>query len=155
MPGRGRGNTHMGSLRTLAFAALLLAACGTEPDEPELQGSYSIAYDPARLTSATLNCDRLLTYAILGMNDLGDFDLSFNVVDDCSRSGGGYSFFGVLRLGSYVRHGNELTFTPDSATYPVFSGILDGEFVDFTLPPAIGNLAPGDFDIRVGPRHPY
>ena len=145
----------MQSLRILSLGALFLAACGTEPDEPGLQGSYSVAYDPARLTSATLNCDRLLTYTILGMNDLGDFDLSFNVIDDCSRAGGGYTYFGVLKLGTYTRQGNELAFTPDSAMSPAFTGVIDGEYVTLTLPPAIGNLASADVEIRVGPRHPY
>jgi hypothetical protein len=114
-----------------------------------------VAYDPARLTSATLSCDRLLTYTILSMNTLGDFDLSFNYIDDCSRSGGGYSYFGVLKLGTYTRQGNELAFTPDSAAAPAFIGIIDGVYVNLTLPPAVGNLAPTDIDIRVGPRHPY
>jgi hypothetical protein len=145
----------MRALGILPVAGLLLGACGTEPDEPELQGSYSVAYDPARLTSATPNCDRLLTYTILSMNEQGDFDLSFNVIDDCSRGGGGYSYFGVLKLGTYTRHGSELAFTPDSATYPAFTGLIDGEFVRITLPPAIGNLAPVDVDIRAGPRHSY
>ena len=139
-------------LRQLA-PVLLLAAC-TDPDEG-LQGSYSVAYDPPRLTSATLECDRLLTYLILDMNDQGDFDLSFNVVDDCTRGGGGYSDSGVTMVGTYSREWQALSFTPEPASAPVFSGTVEGDYVRLVIPPSLGNLAPTEIEVRAGPRHPY
>jgi hypothetical protein len=131
-----------------------LSACGTEPDDAPLAGMYVGDYEPSRLVSTTLDCDRLVSYALLAVNTLEDFDLSLSVTDDCSRAGGGFAFFEVLKLGKYTRQGSTLVFTPDSEPTAEFNGELEGEFVRLTLPPGFGNLAPNQVELRVGPRSP-
>ncbi len=73
------------ALRTSVIASALIAGRGTEPEEALLEG-YAASYDPPLVGAATVNCDRLISYAILAVNALGDFDLSINVIDDCSRA---------------------------------------------------------------------
>jgi hypothetical protein len=117
----------------LGAAGALLTACGTDPTtapEELLQGSYGAQYDPPLAAGATTNCDRSIPHAVLGVNDLGDFDLSVNTIDDCTRAGGGFEFSEVLHLGSYTRQGALLSFTPDSASAPLFTGTLEGNSSD-------------------------
>jgi hypothetical protein len=139
---------------SLALLALVLGSCSAEPEEQFIRGNYSVEYDPLRLVSATGNCDRLISHAVLSMNELGDFDLSVNVVDDCTRAGGGYDFSEVLKLGDYQLEGTRLSFTPDSASTPLFTGMVDGDFIQLSLPPAVG-VAIIDVELRVGPRIPF
>jgi hypothetical protein len=89
------------------------------------------------------------------MSSIGEFDLSINVVDDCTRGGASFTFFEVLKLGRYTRVGTALAFIPDGETAEAFTGTLEGEYVRLTLPPSVGALAPTDVELRVGPRHPY
>lgn len=132
----------------------LVVSCGTEPGDASIQGSYSTAYDPPRLVSATVNCDRLVSYAILSLNDRGDFDLSVNIIDDCSRVGGGYTYAEVLTLGHYTRRGSSLTFREDGPGGATFEGSVADAYIDLALPPSVG-VAPVDTDLRVGPRQPF
>jgi hypothetical protein len=134
--------------------SLLGGGCGTGPEDRLLEGSYVASYDPPLVGYATLNCDRLITYAFLAVNSLGGFDLSISVTDDCSRVGGGLSSFEVLKLGTYTRHGATLSFTPDRETASVFTGHLEGEYVRLTLPAEFEALAPNDLELLVGPRLP-
>jgi hypothetical protein len=140
----------------LAVLALVLGSCGTEPEPEEqtIRGSYDIAYEPDRLVGMVGNCDRLLDYAALSMNEVYDFNLLMNTVDDCSRIQGGITFGQVLIMGKYTLEGTQFSFTPDEATAPLFLGALDGEFVDLSLPPAVG-LTTTHVDLRVGPFEPY
>jgi hypothetical protein len=133
-------------------SVILLAFCGTEPEpEPQtIRASYGVLYDPNLLVSATENCDRLISHAVLSMNELRDFDLSINVVDDCSRIGGGFSFSEVYKQGDYMLQGTQLSFTPDSATAPLFTGTLDGEFIQLSIPSDLG-VAALDVNLRLGP----
>jgi hypothetical protein len=101
-----------------------------------------------------VNCDRLISHAVLSVNEQGDFDLSVNVIDDCSRAGGGFSFSEVLHLGSYTRQGTILSFTPDAASAPLFTGTMEGDYIRLTLPPET-DVASLDVEIRVGPREPF
>jgi hypothetical protein len=82
-------------------AVVGLTACGTEPDQRLFEGTYAAVYEPPQLISATSTCDRLVSHVLLSVNALGDFDLSINVTDDCSRTGGGFAFFEVLKVGKY------------------------------------------------------
>jgi hypothetical protein len=135
-------------------AALLLGGCGTGPDEGLLDGSCSVTYEPPLVASATENCDRLVSHALLAVNTRGDFDLSINVVEDCSRVGSGFTFSEVLKLGTYTRRGNTLSFTPDGESAPAFTGELEGAYIRLTLPPAVGALSYVDVQILLGPRAP-
>lgn len=141
---------------TLFAAGALLVACGTDPSAAEelLQGTYGAEYDPPIAAGATVNCDRSIPHAVLSMNDQGDFDLSVNTIDDCTRAGGGFNFSEVLHLGTYTRQGTLLSFTPDSASAPLFTGTLEGEFVRLTLPPEAG-VANIELELLVGPREAF
>lgn len=142
------------ALRTLVIASALISGCATEPEEALIEGTYAASYDPPLVGTATVNCDRLIAYAFLAVNTLGDFDLSINVMDDCRRAGGGLSFFEVLKLGTYSRLGRTLSFTPDGEATPAFMGQLEGEYVRLTLPAEFEALAPSDLELQVGPRSP-
>jgi hypothetical protein len=126
----------------LTLAALVSAACGTHTEPiPEPADSYAAEYDPGVLIYATVNCDRLLTHALLAMNRLGDFDLSINIIDDCSRSGGGYGYGEVLILGTYTWADSTLQFTPATGGTGPFSGTFDSDSVRLTLPARTDSLA--------------
>ena len=128
-----------------------LGGCGTDADEDLLEGVYTAEYEPPRLISTSLGCSRLISRAFLGVSDRGDFDLSINVIDDCSAGGGDFSFFEVLRLGTYFRQGTALEFRPQSGS-DVFGGTLEGEFIRLRLPPSFGQLATEELEFLVGPR---
>jgi hypothetical protein len=150
----GRTRTRVVAILGL-LTILQLAACGTGPDEHPLQGYYSASWEPSQLVSATVTCDRLVSHVLLAMSSLGEFDLSINAVDDCTRGGASFTFFEVLKLGKYTREGSVLAFTPDGEAPAAFTGTLEGEYVRLTLPPSVGALAPTDVELRVGPRTPY
>lgn len=140
----------------LAVLALVLGSCGTEPEPEEqtIRGSYDVVYEPNRLVGMVGHCDRLVSYADLSMNEVHDFRLLMNTVDDCTRIQAGINFGQVLILGKYTLQGTQFSFTPDEATEPLFAGTMDGEFVDLSLPPAAG-LTTTSVDLRVGPFEPY
>lgn len=145
------------ALESLAVLSLVAFACddATGPPDPG-DASYAVVYDPGRLVYATVNCDRLLTHAVLslGRRDRG-FGLSINVVDDCSRAGGGFAFWEVLILGHYSVADTLLTFMPESSGTPQFSGAFDADYVRLTLPPRSDSLAPTPIAVELGPRVPF
>ena len=144
-----------------ACVALLLGgalACDHATDPPDPGGaSYSVEYAPGKLVSATVNCDRLISHAVLslGRPPTRGFDLSVNVVEDCSRAGGGFAYWEVLILGHYAVGGTQLTFTPDSAATPAFLGSYDFTHVNLTLPVRPDSLAPTPVDVTLGSRSPF
>lgn len=140
-------------LRRYLFAPVVIfvAACSTEPNPQDVPGTYGVTYDPPLLASATLTCDRLIPHAVLSMTQLGEFDLSISLVDDCSRGGGGSSPSEVHMVGFYGLQAARLSFTPETSTAPLFTGTLEGDFVRLNLPPAVG-IAIIDVEVRVGPR---
>jgi hypothetical protein len=140
-----------------ATALLVSPACESSTGPPDPGGaSYSVGYTPGRLVFATVNCDRLLTYAILslGQRDRG-FELSVNIVEDCSRAGAGYGYWEVLILGRYTVIDSVLTFTPDAAATAPFTGTFDGAYVRLTLPVRSDSLAPAPIAVVLGPRSPF
>ncbi|MGH7675989.1 MAG: hypothetical protein ACREMV_12025 [Gemmatimonadales bacterium] len=137
---------------TSLLAIALLAACGTEPGPgpaTDPAGTYTVEYDPPRLVYATIECDRLLTHALLALGENRDFDLSINVIDDCRRGGGGFDFYEVLFLGTYSVSDTLLAFTPDSAFSPTFSGTFGASSVSLVIPPNVGSLAPVTITLTV------
>jgi hypothetical protein len=123
--------------RRLGFAILYLAiwgqlaACGTEPDDRLAQFLYAVGYEPPQVISTTEECDHLVTHVLLVLSEAGSFELSTNVQDDCTRTGGGFADGEVFRLGTYTRQGPTLSFTSDGAALPEFSGTLDTEAIVF------------------------
>jgi hypothetical protein len=131
--------------------AAFLAGCGTEPDVARLgDGLYETAYDPPPVTRLISGCDRMLSRVLLIITARGTFELSINVIDDCSRSGEGFSYFEICRHGGYYLDGSELTFQPNTGA-PAFPGTLEGEYIRLLLPPAL-ELAVSELEVRVGPR---
>ena len=143
-----------GALWALVATSSLMVGCGTSPEEGLLEGTYAAAIDPPVVGYATLNCDRLIPHVSLVVNAQGEFDLSIDVADDCSRAGGGIAPFEVLKLGTYARVGPTLSFTPDGEAGPTFTGQIEGEYIRLTLPAEFEELAPNDLEIRIGPRSP-
>jgi hypothetical protein len=135
----------------LVPVAIFISGCTTGPDDHDVPGTYAVNYEPPQLASATEFCDRLIPHAALSMSELGDFDLSINLVDDCSRAGGGSTPSEVHIGGLYRRQAARLSFTPGNETAPLFTGTLEGDFVRLNLPPAVG-IAIIDVELRVGPR---
>ena len=143
---------------TLCAGGALLSACASEPRPPDqdplIQGSYGTIWDPPQPVGPTGDCIRSIPHAVLSVNNLGDFDLSVNTIDDCVGDTGHEFFSGEeLFLGSYTREGALLSFTPDSAVAPLFTGTLEGEYVRLTLPPAT-QVAGAQVELVVGPREP-
>ena len=102
--------------------AVSVVSCGTDPDLQRLpNGQYETGYDPPMLTRSTPGCDRMLSRAFLVISARGTFELSINVIDDCSREGQGFSYFEILRSGGYYLDGSGLTFTPNAGA-PTFAG---------------------------------
>ena len=141
----------------IGAVAVLSSACGTDPrptDENQLiNASYGSVYDPQVVVDASGGCQRSVSHAVLSMSDLGDFDLSVNTIDDCTQAGGGFTFGEVLHLGSYTRASDHLSFTPDNAHSPLFTGTIEGEFIRLTLPSATG-ISTHQVELVVGPREP-
>jgi hypothetical protein len=139
-------------------AAALLSACGdgSGPDDGnQLEGSWSAVLEPPITVGSLHGCNRSIPYGILSMNDLGDFDLSVNTVDDCRSIGEDFVFGEIYHDGSYTRDGALLSFTtPEAAQVPLFTGTVEGDYIHLTLPPATG-LASEDVELLVGPRQPF
>ncbi len=144
----------------LLFAALLGGSCkgdssGVLPLDPG-DASYSHAYDPVRVVDSNATCDRLMTYAIISLGRrYHEFGLSINFIDNCSRSGGGYTYWESYIDGDYTSIGREFVLIPDPARMPRFSGTFDGTYVRFTLPANPDSLAPTPVDMELGPRQPF
>lgn len=142
-----------GSLRTLVILSLV-CGCGTEPEVRPLEGTYAAAYDPGVVGYATETCDRLISHVVLSLTTQGTFDLSINVVDDCSRGGGGVSSFEVLEPGTYSRLGPTLSLTLEGETTAALTGQLIDEYMRLTLPADFEALAPNHLELRLDPVTP-
>jgi hypothetical protein len=144
----------------LLFAAVvvaLTASCesSTAPADPG-DASYSVALTPAPIIYATVNCDRYLSYAILSLGRrLQEFDLSINVMNDCTRAGGIWTYGEVYIRGHYSTTDTVLTFTPDPGRTPPFSGTFDATYVRLTLPARADSLAPTPIPLQLGPKMPF
>jgi hypothetical protein len=141
------------------FAAAGILACqgSTLPvdEDPSIQGSYGAIYEPPQLVGPTGSCIRSIPHAVFSANDLGGFDLSVNFTDECVGDTGPEFVFGeVLILGSYTRQGTFLSFTPDDANAPLFTGVVEGEFIRLTLPTATG-VGGTEVELVVGPREAF
>ena len=147
-------------IRALACATLILGlalSCDTSTGPPDPgDASYSVEYTPGRLVYATVNCDRFVVHSVLslGRRDHG-FDLSTNLYDDCTRAGGGYTFWEVLILGHYSVNDTLLTFTPESGATPPFTGSFDAAVVRLTLPGRSDSLAPTPIALELGNKTPF
>jgi hypothetical protein len=130
-------------------AAGLLVGCGTEPDDPFFRATYAVIYDPAQLVSATENCDRLVDHVLLELGEEGTFELSINVVDDCTRAGGSFAFSEVFRLGKYSRQANTLSFTPEGEAATAFTGTLELAAIVLVLFPGLDDLSSAHVELRV------
>ena len=147
------------SMRAFRSATLILAlglspSCETSTGPPDPgNGSYAVVFTPGRLVYATVNCDRFVTHAVLSLGrvDRG-FDLSTNLYDDCSRAGGGFTFWEVLILGHYFVNDTLLTFTPESGATPPFTGSFDANYVRLTLPARSDSLAITPIALELGPK---
>lgn len=148
------------SIRAFRFAVLIVGlgfSCDTTTGPPDPgDASYAVEFTPGRLVYATVNCDRFVTHAVLslGRRDRG-FDLSTNLYDDCSRAGGGYTFWEVLILGQYAMTDTLLAFTPESGATPPFTGSFDAEYVRLTLPARTDSLAATPIALELGPKLPF
>jgi hypothetical protein len=88
------------------------------------------------------------------VNDPGGFSISINVYNDCRKGGGEFTSFEVYHSGTYSRDGMLLSFTPIGASAPLFAGLIEGEYIRLTLPPAAG-VASAEVVLLVGPREPF
>jgi len=140
--------------RAIALAVFGTVACATGPEPPQAAGTYSRDFAPPQVIHATATCDRLLTYAVLSMNRLGDFDLSINITNDCTPAGAGYSYGEVLILGKYARAGTSLQFTPNPGNTGPFSGSLSADTAYVTLPARPDSLAATSLDLQLPRRAP-
>ena len=151
--------------RTAVAVSFLLAgflggSCGGDstgifPLDPG-DASYSTVYDPPRIVGTSPQCDRLMTYAIMSLGRrFHTFELSINLIDNCSRSGGGYTYWESLILGDYTSTGGQFVLIPDTTRMPRFAGTFDGTYVRFTLPANPDSLAPTPVEMQLGPRQPF
>jgi hypothetical protein len=119
----------------------LQAGCGTEPIDRPVLSHFAVGYYPGQLISATETCDHLVTHVLLVLSTAGTFELSANVQDDCTRSGGGFADGGVSRFGTYTRQAATLSFTSDSAAHPEFAGTLETGGIVLVFLPGLDGLA--------------
>jgi hypothetical protein len=144
----------------LVFAAVAVAvttSCdsSTAPPDPG-DASYSVALAPAPIIYATVNCDRYLSYAILSLGRrLRGFDLSINVMNDCTRAGGIWTYGEVYISGHYSVTDSVLIFTPDPGRTPPFAGTFDPTYVRLTLPARSDSLALTPIPLQLGPKMPF
>lgn len=127
--------------RLLGIAVVTLAACSTEPDDRPFRASYAVSYEPARLVSATEQCNHLVTHIVFELGDEGSFELSANVQDDCTRVGGGFADGEVFRLGTYTRQGSTLSFTSAGAAAPEFTGKVEARAIVLVFVPGLDSLS--------------
>lgn len=130
--------------------AMVMGACSAAPNPQDIPGTYAVTYAPPLLASATDNCDRLIPHAVLSLTDVREFQLSIDLVDDCSRAGGGTSVSEVHLVGFYSSQGAQVVFAPMTSTAS-FNGTWEGDFVRLVLPPELG-IAIIDVHLRLGPR---
>ena len=146
--------------RALWLAAALVATIGgcknsTGPYDPG-DASYSVAYDPAPVVYATVNCDRYLDYGILSLGTRrSHFGFSLNLTQDCTRAGGTWSYWEVYIEGGYSVTDTLIRFTPDSARTPPFSGSFDRRYIRLMLPARADSLAPMPIPMQLGPKMPF
>jgi hypothetical protein len=79
-----------------------------------------------------------------------------NVIDDCKRGGGDFSYSELHLSGGYSvdgPQGAEVTFLPNKDA-PAFPGTLAGEFFVVWLPPALG-LGPAQWRCERGRGSPF
>jgi hypothetical protein len=132
----------------------MLTGCGTEPQVRSVAGTYSASFDPGLSVDAVGVCERFILYAILSLNEGGDFGLSVNVGDDCRPVGGQFTFFEVGKHGSYGRRGDTLSFAPEGEFENRFTGLPEGEYFRVFLPQGYGELATEELELHLGPRAP-
>jgi hypothetical protein len=130
----------LSSVILLGAVVALLAGCGTEPESPPFQ-TYAVSYVPGSLVGATEQCDHLVTHVVLEVGDDGNFELSANVQDDCTRGGGGFTDGEVFRIGTFTRQGGTLSFTSQGAAAPEFSGQLDLGAIVLVFVPGVDSLS--------------
>lgn len=144
------------NLRALPPAALIVGltvSCSASTGPDPGGAVYAVDYTPGRLVSATAGCDRFVTHAVLGLGRAErGFELSINLYDDCTRTGGGFEFWEVLVLGHYAIDDTLLAFTPESGATPPFTGAFDTTHVRLTLPPRPDSLAAAPIALELGPR---
>ena len=135
----------------------MTVGCGssTGPYDPG-DASYSVAYNPARVVYATVNCDRYLSYGILSLGTRRSrFEFSLNLMDDCTRAGGTWTYWEVFFEGGYSVTDTLISFIPDSARTPRFTGSFDRSYVRLTLPARADSLAPMPIPMQLGPKMPF
>jgi len=130
-------------------------AAGLSPLDPG-DASYSHPFEPPRVVDSTAACTRLMTYAIMSFGRrYHEFALSINFIDNCSPSGGGYTYWESYIDGDYTAFGGQFELIPDTTKLPRFSGTFDGTYVRFTLPADPDSLAPTPVEMQLGPRQPF
>ena len=136
----------------LVLALLLpLLACGTDPSnstEAPFSADYSKGFEPPLLVAGPPGCDRLITYATLGLQRDWMFDFSINVSDDCRRSGQGAPYFGLQRRGSWEIQGDTVLFRVIDVI-PTFGGQRDGDTFVLRLPPNFAGLTNNKMELRL------
>ena len=140
-----------------AAVVAIAASCesSTAPPDPG-DASYSVALTPAPIIYATVNCDRYLSYAILSLGRrLREFSLSINIMNDCTRAGGIWTYGEVYIEGHYATLDTTLTFTPDLGTTLPFTGTFDATYVRLALPARADSLALTSIPLRLGPKMPF
>lgn len=142
----------MHALPRVALALLLLVpACATDPtgrDEAPFSADYSRGFEPPLLIAGPPGCDRLITYATLGLQRDWMYDFSINVVDDCRRSGQGAPYFGLQRRGSWEVQGDTVLFQVNDPI-PTFGGQRDGDTFVLRLPPNFAGLTNSRMELRL------
>jgi hypothetical protein len=130
---------------------LLLLACATDPtgrDDAPFSADYSKGFDPPLLVDGPPGCDRLITYATLGLQRDWMYDFSINVVDDCRQSGPGAPYFGLQRRGSWEIQGDTVLFQVNDSI-PTFGGERDGDTFVLRLPPNFAGITNSRMELRL------
>ena len=140
-----RRATH--AVRTAAFLSVLLIAAACE-STPSPEGNYALTFVDGQplpgLVSATVNCDELLSSGELQILS-GQYLLSLDVLQDCSRAGGDTSTRFLVGSGGVRESRGTLVFT-DS----VGGGQLTGRQVgdDVELDYSDNGLVPAPHTLR-------
>src|SRR5207249_8115069 len=103
---------------TLIVVGFFAASCSGETSGISLldpgDASYSHPFDPPRVVDSTAACTRLMTYAIMSFGRrYHEFALSINFIDNCSPSGGGYTYWESYIDGHYTAFGGQFELIPD------------------------------------------
>ncbi len=141
-----------------SILAAVSATCrsSTAPAADPGDASYSVSLTPPPVIYATSNCDRYLSYAILSLGRrLHDFSLSINVMNDCTRAGGTWTYGEVYIDGHYATADTALSFTPYPGRTAPFLGTFDATYVRLTLPARADSLALTPIALQLGPRMPF